>query len=87
MRILTIGLVFLLTACTSTKNIPTASIPVVQGCLKERPVTPLLKFDRLPPAKSELESAEQARVLWQDRQDLLLLVIDWQVAASGCQVK
>ncbi len=87
MKPIIIGLTFLLVACSSTKNIPTANVPIVQGCLKERPSAPLMKFDYLPQAKSEPEAAEHLRILWQDRQNLLLHVIAWEVAASGCEVK
>lgn len=76
----------LLCACTSSKQIPPTFVPVAQECLKSRPVQPTMKFDLLPAAKNEAESAEQVRILWQDRQLLLNYYTEWDVAAAGCQV-
>lgn len=89
MRLLLIGLIIVLSGCEIFKvkpNTVTTVVPVVQPCLTHRPVTPAMRFDTLPKAKNEVESAQQVRVLWDDRQTLLNTILEWQTAASGCQV-
>lgn len=75
-----------LSACESVPKEKEVSVPVLKECLSKRPVTPDMKFDLLPKAKSEAEAAEHARILWLDRQVLLTHSIEWQTAAAGCQV-
>lgn len=90
MRLLfVIGLMLGLSSCQWFKPKPVAPItkvPVVNACLSKRPILPTMRFDKLPQAKTEAESAEHVRILWLDRQSLLSHSIEWDVAASGCEV-
>lgn len=89
MRLLLIGLILLSSGCglfQKPKPPVITYIPVVNPCLTSRPVTPVMQFDLLPKSTDEKEAAQHAKVLWDDRQALLNLVVEWQTAASGCQV-
>jgi hypothetical protein len=84
-----VGLVISATGCSFFKpkiEVPTVEVPVAMPCLSKRPVVPAMKFDSLPVAKTESESAEHVRILWLDRQSLLTHSVEWDVAASGCEV-
>lgn len=87
MRLFIIGLSLVLCSCTTNTPKPiTVEVPVATPCLSKRPVVPVMQFDTLPLAKTELESAEHVRILWLDRQSLLSHSVEWDVAASGCEV-
>jgi hypothetical protein len=87
MKILITGLCLLSMSCSYLQPKPVeVRVPIAQPCLVSRPAIPFLKFDSLPRAKTDLESAEQVRVLWNDRQTLLNTLLEWQTAAAGCQV-
>lgn len=84
-----IGLLISTTGCNFFKpkiEAPVVEVPVGMPCLSKRPTLPPMRFDWLPPAKNESESAEHVRILWLDRQSLLTHSVEWDVAASGCEV-
>lgn len=87
MRLCIVGLVLLVSGCALIKpKVVTVQVPVATPCLSVRPKLPAMQFDKLPYAKTESESAEHVRILWLDRQSLLTHSIEWDVAASGCEV-
>lgn len=80
-------LLFGLIGCSSFDKKPIeVQVPVTLPCLSKRPVTPELKFVLLPPAKNEAEALEHVKMLWLDRQNLIIHSVDWDTAAAGCQV-
>lgn len=85
--LLFIPLVLILNSCGNFIPKPVETkVPVVQSCLTKRPISPVLKFDSLPKAESQSESAAQVRILWLDRQALIAHSTEWETAAAGCQV-
>jgi hypothetical protein len=87
MRLYIVGLVLLVSGCELIKpKVVTVQVPVATPCLSSRPTQPKLKFDLLPQASTEAESAEHVRMLWLDRQNLIAHSLDWDVAASGCEI-
>lgn len=80
--ILLIGLI----GCSSHDKKPVeVQVPVSIPCLSKRPVLPELKFSLLQPAKNEAEALDHVKMLWLDRQNLIIHSVDWDTAAAGCQ--
>lgn len=78
------GLGVLLAGCTHRPETREVPVPVSVPCLKEIPEEPTYIFETLPAATSEVEAAEQARILYRDFKAAELYGQKWKASASGC---
>ena len=71
--------------CVNTKpKVEIVEVPVAVPCLGDIPEEPVYKFDWLPVAKSDAESADQVRVLWKDGELAKQYGRDLKSATAGC---
>lgn len=79
-------MLLLLFGCSTERPKPeVVNVPVTVPCVKDRPVKPQYYFEQLPPAKTEVESAEQVRILWKDKEAAVNYGNLLEVATAGCQ--
>lgn len=75
-----------LSGCSPFQKAQRYDVPVVVPCLKNPPERPVYLFKSLPPAMSDVESAEQVRTLWKDFERADKYGRDWETAAAGCLI-
>ena len=84
MRICLLVFLLALPGCEMFKR--RADIPVNVGCLSGVPTRPFLVFETLPAPTTDVEAAEQVRVLWKEREAAINYGLQWEAAAAGCEV-